>query len=129
MLQHERTAFTEANELLRTDEVMDTRIAWLGQSQLLISCLRGQVYHQSQQVKVGENVITVTLTKDCDQPATDQWLTFQSFTFIQNIPRLILNNPRFAQALRSDGKAIKGDVRVRVLWNPKEVMEVVIMSI
>lgn len=121
--------FAEKNEVLRTDEIVDSRITWEGATHVQISCLRGKVYHHSPQLKVGEKVITIGLKKECDQPVSDQWVTLQPFTLIQDIPSLVLGDSRFAKALRSDGKAIKGDVRVRVMFNQNEVREVVVLPL
>ena len=121
----DQNALTENNEILRTSSIQDTGLHWVSPYVLQINCLRGDVYFWVNKGQAGNQDVRIELNSNCSGRPEDQWIYIEKGTTIETIPTAILEDPRVQRSLRSDGKAVKGNLGLRILHNRKRVKEVV----
>jgi len=126
ILQNNSTSQIDAeSEILRTNRIVDTAVEWQSSRSLKITCLRGDVYFWINRAVVNDRNIRIELDSQCPEEVRDKWTYIAPNTAKDNIPEIVLADPRVQQLLDMEKNALKPDTALRVLHNDERTKEVI----
>ena len=112
-------------EILRTNSIVDTTLVWQSRQLLKITCLRGDVYFWINRSIIDGQDIRIELDSQCSEPVRDQWIYIEPGTVTDNLPEVILADPRVQKSLSAGNNSLKPNTALRVLYNNEKTKEVI----
>lgn len=117
--------FEKNIEILRTDSILDTTLAWQSKRVLKITCLRGDVYFWINRSILEGHDVRVELDSQCSETVSDRWFYIEPDTEADKLPEVIRTDPRVQKSLAVGNGALSPNTALRVLYNSERTKEVI----
>ena len=117
------------NEVLRTNNIIDTEVSWASDNTLVLKCLRGDVYFWINRSVLGDRNIRIEMNSTCPTTKEDQWVYIAPGTPVEDIPSVVRAEARIQNLLNNDQQIVRGNVSARVLYNSNMTKEIIVASV